>query len=279
MFTYDGRFDLQLFAEKNEGDFTPDAGDSVDGAENFDSFAGDSQEPQSTDNDDASLENAQSTDPDADNYVPKERVQEIIRERLSEEKSKRERLAEQYSKYESAIEKLKKASNLSEEQIFQYIDQQTQQALQQNPNAQYYDEMEKKLESANSVTMDTRRMLEEDKLLRNPMYSDYEEIKDDVREFADDYGISLERAYWAVNGSEKAEKIRKQAEQKALESAKKRSGLGAESDSHAKMQELGLTQEEMSFAKELGIDLEEMSMLGKISSLEDYRKYKDTKKK
>lgn len=222
--------------------------------------------------------------PDADSteMVSKEKVQEIVSSRVNEVNDK-------YQKHQNLVNRLEQVTGMGMDAIEAYLDNyenqaQTQQAApanqqtnqnQQNPDI---DNIKQTATAAGNVAMQTKRQVEEHMLMQDDTYSDYEEHKEDIREFADAKGMPLEQAYWAIAGPDKIEKVRSQTEQKVLQEAKNRGGLTAEGDSSTEAaQKFDLSGDEMQFLKELeeagmGMSPEEYAELKDARSLDDYNK-------
>lgn len=255
--------DLQLFAEKGEEEemVTPVAEESED-MEEVDTPTPEDDEV--------------GGEPEEEELIPKSQAQRAIQERLAREKEKMEKLEQESSRFKSTMEKIARSSNMTVDQVVDFVNQQVQ---GQTPNAGNYNAaLEEQVQNTNKVALETRRQMEEDKLSRDPLYKDYDDIKDEVREFADSYGIPLEQAYWAVNGPSRAEKLKSETEQKVLQDVKKRRNLGAESDATPEIKKLGLNQDELSMAKSVGMSPEEFAAMKNMRGMGDYEDYKSKKK-
>lgn len=142
-----------------------------------------------------------------ENYIPKEKVSEIVRQRVNELNKK----YSNYETYKSTIDKLIKLSGLTEEQFFKQLEQvELQQQAQQmgvSPEiARQIQESQRAAEMARQQALEMKYAIEEQQLIQNPMYKEvYDKVKDEIREFANKTGTSLEQALWAIKGKELAE--------------------------------------------------------------------------
>lgn len=257
--------DIQLFAEEGEEELeeTPVAGEREE-TEVVDDSAGEEEEF-----------GAEETTVEEE-MISKSQAQKAIQERLAREKQKMEQIKKESDKFKSTMEQIARSSNMSVEQVIDYVNQQVE---GQNPAAgSYNSNLEEEIKNASSVAMETRREMEEDKLSRDPLYKDYDDIKDEVRDFADTYGMPLEQAYWAVNGPSRAKTLKSETEQKVLQDVKKRRGLGAESDATPEIKKLGLSKEELNMAKSVGMEPEEFAAMKGMRGIGDYEEYKSKKK-
>ncbi len=96
----------------------------------------------------------------------------------------------------------------------------------------------------------------------NPLYDDIEEVYDEVAEYADKKGLTLKEAYNVLFGEARAEKIRKAAEEEALNKSrvrdsKKIKGLSQRGNASAEEEDFGLSADEIKTAKRAGMPLKE----------------------
>ncbi len=92
----------------------------------------------------------------------------------------------------------------------------------------------------------------------NPLYDDIEEVYDEVTEYADKKGLTLKEAYNVLFGEARAEKIRKAAEEEALNKSrvrdsKKIKALSQRGNASADEDDFGLSADEIKTAKRAGM--------------------------
>lgn len=206
-----------------------------------------------------------------------EDVQNMIRGRLKDAQAKFEA---QYGPYKQTLEKLMDISGMSLEDVQEYIANYEQEQMRQKGiDPDLYKQLQGVKDigvNAGQVALETRRMIEEEQLKREAMYSDYDQVKEEVREAADRFGITLKEAYWMVNGINRAAAIQKETEQRVMENLRNKRGLGAEGDSSGEIPAgLDLTPEEFRIAKESGIDPAEYAAM---KNIQDYGQYLEAKK-
>lgn len=254
------RMNLQLFADDGTGDTSGDMGDTSTedtGVNDGDLTPGGQSDTE------GDMGDGSATIPDG--YIPKEVAEKHISSRVNE-------LNQKYRPYREVVEELQQVTGMTLDQIRAYIRQYSQQA-NVNPNVDpQLAETQRLAHTAGQTALETRRMVEEQILKQNPLYSDYDLVKDKVVEYADRYGLSLEQAYWAVNGANRAANIQKEVEQRTLARIKERDGLGAEGDGAAEYKKLGLSAEEIQFAKASGMTPEEYAKMKNIKTLDEFER-------
>jgi hypothetical protein len=215
---------------------------------------------------------------DPTKHMTKEEASRAIQQRVND-------LNQRYGRKATIVDKLAQATGWTEDMIDVYLDQvasgvggapqqQQQQAHQIDPALLQTQALAK---NAAQATLETRRMVEEQAIKTNPLYADFEQVKDQVRQYADQTGLSLEQAYWAVNGASRAKAIQQEAEQRALANVNRNRGLGAEGDGAAEFSKLGLSAEEIAFAQATGTDPKRFAALKNATDLDSYRKLKQQK--
>lgn len=203
---------------------------------------------------------------DPERHTTKEEASKAVKSRVDELNGK-------FKPYVEVVNRLMQKTGMTPEAIMQFVEGYGAQTQQHQVDPAVEQLRNTALTSA-KVAFDTRRMVEEQELKSDANYADYEQVKDQVREYADQLGIPLKQAYWAVNGQTKVEAAKKEAAQRALEEARKRGGLGAESDSHAEFQQLGITPEQAAFYQAVGMDPKKAAALKRVNNLTDYRSLK-----
>ena len=259
--------DLQLFAED------PQAGSVPSGDETVQDAAGheDSGAVPGPDAGDEGSESEVSQDAQPTRTYTDEDVQRIIRERLKKER-----------KYREAVERMAQAVGMDPDQVIEQINQlvamrgtapaaptpttTASAAAPFDPAAI--------AQAAGQVALETRREMEVYQLRQNPVYQpilDDEEKREELIQHANRRGLSLKEAFWQLYGEEVAQRLARDAERRALENARKRAALTAESDDAVQeLQKLGLTPEEVEFARRIGMDPKEYAILKEATTLDQY---------
>jgi hypothetical protein len=209
---------------------------------------------------------------DPTKHVTKEEASRAVQSRVNELSSR----AKQYEAYAKVVQKLAQKTGMDVSQIEQYIDGYGAGGGATQPDPVVLQAQQTAL-TAGRVALETRRMLEEQALKTDPTYADFDQVKDQVREFADRTGMTLSEAYWAVNGANRAKAIQQEAEQRALANIQKRQGLGAEGDGGADLKSLGLSAEQVQFAKMAGMDPKHFAEMKQVRGLDEYRALKAKK--
>jgi len=224
-----------------------------------------------------STETGETNTPDAgesgdEEYIPKSQASSAVQSRLEQEKKK-------YEPYKNLVSKLEKATGMTSDQIEQYIEQQQktggagnmeQQNQQQQMNPQM-NNLQQTTQAAAQVALETRRMLEEEKLKQDSLFSDYDDVKDEVRDFADKTGVDLRQAYLAVKGEDKINEVKEKTEKQVVANLESKGGLGAEEDGvKEEMEKYDLSEEEMELAKMAGMSAEEFASMRDAHNLDDY---------
>lgn len=195
----------------------------------------------------------------------------------------------QINQYRSVVDRLTKVTGLTPEQLAQRLDaftqqQQAQQAQQSGLDPQVYQHlngMANVLQATRAETLKLQRELEKSKLMANPTYADFADVEEDVTEYADRFGVSLEQAYWAVNGSKRAEQIAREAEQRAIANRENTrdfsvvSGDRSTGSDSAKFE----SEEEMLAASIFGLSAEDYKALEKADNIDKWNKYLEKKKR
>lgn len=253
------KMNLQLFADGSGdgGDDLEDPTVDIDDLDDGDDLGGD--------DDDSSKGGSDDFDPEK--YISRDEAGKATSARINELKRK-------YEPYEQMVKRLQAASGMTLDQIDAYLNQQTGGGA---PSGNYpdprYVQQANTAQAAAKLSLETRRMVEEQTMSRNPLYSDYDQVKDEVREVADNLGIELEKAYWVVNGQNRTKSLEKDIEKRVLANINKKRGLGAEGDGAVlEHKKLGLTAEEVQFAQKAGMDPKEYAALKGVVSLEQYEK-------
>lgn len=108
-------------------------------------------------------------------------------------------------------------------------------------------------------------------LKADPFYADIGEKKEQVLQFAQQYGLTAKAAYMQLYGEERAKKFADEQRQKALKEAHRRSQLFAEPDfGAAEPRKLGITDDEYEFAVRSGLDPKEYAAMKQADSLDKY---------
>lgn len=125
---------------------------------------------------------------------------------LEKERDKWKNRLKETEKYKSTVEKLAKYSGLDEDALAQQIEQiQVQQYTNQGIDpqmAQAFVQQQSKLSQYEQSLKKQQRDMEVTQLKDNPMYSDIETYRDELEDYADQKGVSLKEAYFAVRGED-----------------------------------------------------------------------------
>lgn len=253
---------LQLFAD-GEPEESIDNMEPVDNEEPVDNT-----EPI----DDSVEDNDNQSEPSEDNnndipegYIPKEKVSEIIRQRVNKLNEK----YKNYNKYQQAMNKLIQMSGLTEEQFYTQLErlelQQKAQQLGVSPEiVKQIEESQRAVEEARRTTLNMKYEMEEAQLKSNPLYEDYDSVKDQVREVAERTGMSLEQAYWATYGPQLLQKQTKMTEQRVNHNQRyKYKRDSVEIDGGSKMDKnpaAKLSESEIRMASKLGMSPDEYAL-------------------
>lgn len=195
------KFDLQLFSDEGE-EIIPEGEETNinEGEETLIDEPVDGEEPEGGEG-------------PPEEVIPKSHVSKIVSERVNQLNEK----YKDYGRYKGTIERLANMAGLTEDQFFTQLEQvELQQQAQQmgvSPEiAKRMSESQRALEDAKRVTLDMKYQMEEQTLMTNPLYEDYNNVKDQVRQVAEASNMTLEQAYWAINGPALLEKQTKLAE-------------------------------------------------------------------
>lgn len=263
------RFNLQLFAEDGrDGDLVEDnmdieGEDGVEGLTDGDGGEDDSKIPE-------------------EEYIAKSQVSKIVSERVNQLNEK----YKNHDRYRGTIERLANMAGLTEDQFFAQLEQVElqQQAQQMGVSPEIAKQMTASklaLEEAKRVTLDMKYQMEEQALVSNPLYEDYENVKDQVRKVAGTTGMTLEQAYWAVNGPALLEKQTKLAEHRVshnLQHKQKRGTVEGEGGSKTpKTPGAALDDRQRRMAESMGISADEYALYNDDSL--DYDKILEMKSK
>lgn len=116
-------------------------------------------------------------------------------------------------------------------------------------------------------------------LQRDPMYMDVEEYKEDIRKLVNQNGLTVEQAYWAVAGRNKANLDTEEKEDKSLNKARVQEGY-IDREPAGKDEKPTYTAKERAIANTLNISPEEAKARGKNTfSLEEILKMEKKFKK
>lgn len=116
-------------------------------------------------------------------------------------------------------------------------------------------------------------------LQRDPMYMDVEEYKEDIRKLVSQNGLTVEQAYWAVAGRNKANLDTEEKEDKSLNKARVKEGY-IDREPAGKDEKPTYTAKERAIANTLNISPEEAKARGKNTfSLEEILKMEKKFKK
>ena len=116
-------------------------------------------------------------------------------------------------------------------------------------------------------------------LQRDPMYMDVEEYKEDIRKLVNQNGLTVEQAYWAVAGRNKANLDTEEKEDKSLNKARAKEGY-IDREPAGKDEKPTYTAKERAIANTLNISPEEAKARGKNTfSLEEILKMEKKFKK
>lgn len=116
-------------------------------------------------------------------------------------------------------------------------------------------------------------------LQRDPMYMDVEEYKEDIRKLVSQNGLTVEQAYWAVAGRNKANLDTEEKEDKSLNKARVKEGY-IDREPAGKDEKPIYTAKERAIANTLNISPEEAKARGKNTfSLEEILKMEKKFKK
>ncbi len=245
--------DLQMFAEEDGGsDPTP-----TDPVAQVNDSEPDYEEP---------AHQEPPTDPvEPEEMIPKSKVSEIVSKRVNEINDK----YKDADKYKSRMDKLLKLSGLTEEQF----EQQLQQIELQNSAtsmgvspeiAKQIQESQLAAQQAKDQADAMKYQYEEIQLQQNPLYEGYEEVKDEVREFAAKTGVTLEQGYWALHGTTLAQKQAKQAKDTTVANQRYRKDRGGvESEGGGTVPETpgaSLNKAQVRMAKKIGMSPDEYAL-------------------
>lgn len=213
--------------------------------------------------------------------IPKSAVSKIVSERVNAINKK----FENHERYKATIDRLVGMSGLTEDQFYAQLQQielqEKAQKMGVSPEvAQQIVQSQKALEEANRLTMDMKYQMEEQQLKVNPLYENYESVKDDVRGIASKSGMTLEQAYWALQGPQLLEKQTKLTEQRSIQNQaykNKRTTVEIEGGDKTPSGIVNLTDSEKAMANKLGLSPEEYAFYN--SDDLDYDKIRELKNK
>jgi hypothetical protein len=220
--------------------------------------------------------------PPGEEMIPKSRVQEIIRQRLAETRAK----YQDYETLKGVVSQLEKLTGLTLDQLSQQLAAYEQQLVSRQVGVPpqilgQLDATQREALKAREESLNIRLDLEEERLKNSPLYADLkedQEVRQAVREYAKRNGVSLEQAYWAVQGPKRVEQIKRETEQRVLADLKAKAAYGGVmGDSSEEIQKLGLTPEELSAARAMGMDPKEYAALKNVDNIEAYRSLKKKK--
>lgn len=221
--------------------------------------------------------------PSGEEMIPKSRVQEIIRQRIAETHAK----YKDYDTLKGLAEQLEKLTGLDVNTINQQLSAYAQQIVAHQTGippqlSSQLDATQREALKAREENLNIRLDLEEERLKNNPLYADLkdnQEVRQAVRDYAKKMGVSLEQAYWAVQGSKRVEQVQRETEQRVLAELQAKAAYGGVmGDSSQEIRDLGLTPDEIGAARLLGMDPKEYAALKKAEDLDAYRSLKSKKK-
>lgn len=200
-------------------------------------------------------------------------VEEILKKRIYPEKQK---AAREVQAYQERLTRLAQLSGTTVEQLTAYLDNPQAYVQQQRQPVDAQVAMEAR--KAQEMAIGAYYAVEEAELKKDPRFSGYAEVAEEVKDYAKLNGLPLKKAYLLLHGEDLLKRIEQDTEQRVLASANKRKGLGAESDNAAEFKKLGITEEEAAFCRHSGMSIQEFAALKNASSIDAYRKLKQTKR-
>jgi len=261
------KLNLQLFAEdggepipESTEEPSPNVDEEVVDSVNEDSDTSETEEPVKEEG--TKLKEADSEEQE---FIPKADVQKIVSKRVNELNEK----YSDYDKYKQNMERLIKMSGLTEDQFYKQLEEvEIQSKAKQmgvSPEvAKQMEESQRALQEAQKTTLDMKYQMEEQALQSNPLYEDYDKVKDEVRELASKSGMSLEQAYWATNGPSLVEKQTKLTEQRVSHNNKYKQQRGTvENEGNDKTPPTpgaSLTDAQKKMAEQLGMSADEYAI-------------------
>jgi len=232
----------------------------------------------------------QSTSSTPDKVYTQAQVESMIKTRIAEAKESVQKQYGDHDKYKSLATRLAAMTGNTVDNIEAELEKLEAEAVskQTGISPQVYQEIKAQQSQLTQLQKDNinfRLDAEEAKLMNNPAYKDglnKEEIRNEVRDFAEKTGLSVEQAYWATQGVKGTQQMERDIEQRILASINNKTGKGgviSDSGGAPSDPNFGLTAEEVAFFTERGDDLEEMAILKGSNGIEAHRAYKKAKAK
>jgi len=188
-------------------------------------------------------------------------------------------------KYKNVVDRLASLSGMDADQLAQRLDAYTQQLAAQNSGMspeiyQHLSGMTDTVRGIQRQNLELQRKLEENELKANPTYADFDEVRDDVYDYADKYNVSLRESYWAVNGDRRAEQIARETEQRLIAQREQVGDLGVVSGDYSTSSE-GVkfeSRDEAEAASIFGMSADEYRALEKAKDIDDWLSWVEKKK-
>jgi len=202
-------------------------------------------------------------------------------------RAEKAKIKAQYADHEAVVSHLTKVTGLTPTQIRQKLENQIQQpfggqAVQppagMSPELfQTFTNMAGALKHTEQETKRLKRDFERGQIKTNPKYADYDQVAKDVEDYADKFGVSLEQAYWAVNGANRAEQLAREAEQRAIATREQNWSLGVVSGGGSAIGTGGGkfdNQDQAYVASQFGMDADEFKALsGEKVNIDDFDRF------
>jgi len=143
--------------------------------------------------------------------------------------------------------------------------------------AQYLVSQQKEMQEVKQALTKQKRDLEFDSLKKSAFYSDAENYREELEELADKTGLSIQQAYNALRGEERAKEVEREAEQRVLNNLQKKQKTKVDTSSSGTQKPkstVKLSQAELEMAKFAGMTPTEFYNMKNAKSLDQYQKLK-----
>lgn len=289
------KLNLQQFAEdqddidNDDHDFEDDEFElDTDDSDDDDSDSDDDSDDTDSDNDnDDSDDNDNDSDSDDDDQDDKNEKTVPLKAIEAERKKWQSRLNDPVLKKKLALaDRLAAMSGTSLDALYDQMEQmEVQRHIDQGVNPQMAEAFvrgQKEISDAKKLLNKQTMDLEIKNLKSDPFFSDVDDYREELEEYADRTGLTIEQTYMAIRGKERVKEMQTEIEQRTLNNINKKQSkkLDTTTNGEGKTKtKVKLSKEQLDMAKAAKMTPQEYYAMTKIENADQYKKMKNKGKK